>query len=155
METARVSQQKLRRASGLWKAIFHPAEWPIFSAFNTSDSSVFRVRDPERDKNTNRDRTRRLIGLLEQLGREIKSERDGLAARLKADAGDAAFLMEALENGDADEREMKRIDTLEQAIVDAEVRIKTLDNNMEKMETLAAAVAPIVPPSAVENLKSQ
>ncbi|MBZ9809522.1 hypothetical protein LB542_04850 [Mesorhizobium sp. BR1-1-9] len=86
----------------------------------------FRSRNPARDRQTDISRLDRLAKLFEQIAAEIEAERNGLENRYKATAANAAFLVEAMENGSASARRSAEVDELTTSILNCERRIAAL-----------------------------
>ncbi|RVD43436.1 hypothetical protein EN746_31125, partial [Mesorhizobium sp. M8A.F.Ca.ET.023.02.2.1] len=86
----------------------------------------FRSRDPARDRQTDVARLDRLAKLFEQIAAEIDAEKTGLESRYQKEATNAAFLVEAMENGSASDRRSSEVSALTQSILNSERRIAAL-----------------------------
>ncbi|UCI19629.1 hypothetical protein FJ970_01225 [Mesorhizobium sp. B2-1-8] len=86
----------------------------------------FRSRDPARDMQTDVARLDRLAKLFEQIAAEIDAEKTGLESRYRKEATNAAFLVEAMENGSASDRRSSEVSALTQSILNSERRIAAL-----------------------------
>ncbi|MBZ9992249.1 hypothetical protein [Mesorhizobium sp. BH1-1-4] len=86
----------------------------------------FRSRDPARDRHTDVARLDRLAKLFEQIAAEIDAEKTGLEVRYRKEATNAAFLVEAMENGSASDRRSSEVGALTQSILNSERRIAAL-----------------------------
>lgn len=86
----------------------------------------FRSRDPARDRQTDIARLDRLAKLFEQIAAEIDAEKTGLESRYQKEATNAAFLVEAMENGSASDRRSSEVSALTQSILNSERRIAAL-----------------------------
>lgn len=73
---------------------------------------AFRSRSADRDRRTDEVRFGRLRTLLAEISVEIERERAGLVRRIDAQARDAGFLGEAIDNGDASPGLGARLDDL-------------------------------------------
>ncbi|TPM36160.1 hypothetical protein [Mesorhizobium sp. B2-3-4] len=96
----------------------------------------FRSRDPARDRQTDVARLDRLARLFEQIAAEIDAEKTGLEARYRKEATNAAFLVEAMENGSASDRRSSEVDALTQSILNTERRIAALSRQGGAMREL-------------------
>ncbi|UVK43331.1 hypothetical protein BPNPMPFG_005113 [Mesorhizobium sp. AR07] len=94
----------------------------------------FRSRDPARDRQNDVSRLDRLAKLFEQVTAEIEAERDGLENRYRTKATNAAFLVEAMENGSASERRSSEVSALTKSILDCERRIAALSRQNGMMK---------------------
>jgi len=96
----------------------------------------FRSRDPARDRQADIARLERLAKLFEQIAAEIKAEKTGLESRYRKTATNAAFLVEAMENGSASERRASEVSALTQSILNCERRIAALSRQDGLMKEL-------------------
>ena len=96
----------------------------------------FRSRDPARDRQADIARLDRLAKLFEQIAAEIKAEKTGLESRYRKTATNAAFLVEAMENGSASERRASEVSALTQSILNCERRIAALSRQDGLMKEL-------------------
>jgi hypothetical protein len=111
----------------------------------------FRARSASRDRDTDRSRFARVTELLEQISREIASERDGLQNRYKASSADAAFLVEAMENDAVSARSSGRLDELASSIMRCEQRLAALAQQLVLVEQLRASATAIIAKALAEN----
>ncbi|GLQ81402.1 hypothetical protein GCM10007881_49230 [Mesorhizobium huakuii] len=96
----------------------------------------FRSRDPARDRQADIARLDRLAKLFEQIAAEIKAEKTGLESRYRKTATNAAFLVEAMENGSASEKRSSEVSALTQSILNCERRIAALSRQDGLMKEL-------------------
>ncbi|MBZ9881681.1 MULTISPECIES: hypothetical protein [unclassified Mesorhizobium] len=86
----------------------------------------FRSRDPARDRQTDLQRFDRLAKLFDQIAAEIEAEKIGLENRYKSTAANAAFLVEAMENGSASASKGSDVAAMTKSILNCERRIAEL-----------------------------
>lgn len=86
----------------------------------------FRSRDPARDRQTDLQRFDRLAKLFDQIAAEIEAEKTGLENRYRSTAANAAFLVEAMENGSASTSKGSDVSTMTNSILNCERRIAEL-----------------------------
>ncbi|MGX5802264.1 hypothetical protein ACWGS9_13550 [Bradyrhizobium sp. Arg314] len=86
----------------------------------------FRSRDPGRDRNTDLQRFDRLAKLFDQIAVEIEAEKTGLENRYRSTAANAAFLVEAMENGSAPTSKGSDVSAMTNSILNCERRIAEL-----------------------------
>ena len=96
----------------------------------------FRSRDPARDRQADIARLDRLAKLFEQVAAEIEAEKTGLESRYRKTATNAAFLVEAMENGSASQRRSSEVSALTQSILNCERRIAALSRQDGLMKEL-------------------
>ncbi|CAH2397556.1 hypothetical protein [Mesorhizobium ventifaucium] len=96
----------------------------------------FRSRDPARDRQTDISRLDRLAKLLDQIAAEIEAEKNGLENRYRTKAANAAFLVEAMENGAASSSRSSEVSELTKSILNYERRIAALARQNELMKGL-------------------
>ena len=96
----------------------------------------FRSRDPARDRQTDVSRLDRLAKLFEQIAAEIEAERAGLENRYRTNATNAAFLVEAIENGSGSDRRLSEVSALTKSILNCERRIAALSRQNGMMKEL-------------------
>jgi hypothetical protein len=96
----------------------------------------FRSRDPARDRQADVSRLDRLAKLFEQIAAEIEAERVGLENRYRTTATNAAFLVEAMENGSASDRRSSEVNALTTSILNCERRIAALSRQDGMMKEL-------------------
>lgn len=87
---------------------------------------AFRTRRPERDRETDSERMRSLLAFLGELSTTIDRERNGLRNRLDRVRGNAAFSLEAWENGGGDVMSAKA-DAMTAAIKRCSERLAVLE----------------------------
>ncbi|OBQ67649.1 hypothetical protein [Mesorhizobium erdmanii] len=96
----------------------------------------FRSRDPARDRQVDIARLDRLAKLFEQIAVEIEAEKTGLESRYRKTATNAAFLVEAMENGSASDRRSSEVSALTESILNSERRIAALSRQNGMMKEL-------------------
>ena len=108
----------------------------------------FRSRDPARDRQTDISRLDRLAKLLDQIAAEIEAEKNGLENRYRTKATNAAFLVEAMENGAASSSRSSEVSELTKSILNYERRIAALARQNELMKGLRHSLDAIFDESA-------
>ncbi|RWB99619.1 MAG: hypothetical protein EOQ56_18240 [Mesorhizobium sp.] len=108
----------------------------------------FRSRDPARDRQTDISRLDRLAKLLDQIAAEIEAEKNGLENRYRTKATNAAFLVEAMENGAASSSRSSEVGELTKSILNYERRIAALARQNESMKGLRHSLDAIFDESA-------
>ncbi|MFA6157553.1 hypothetical protein [Mesorhizobium sp.] len=96
----------------------------------------FRSRDPARDRQTDVSRLDRLAKLFEQIAAEIEAEKAGLESRYRKTSTNAAFLVEAMENGSSSDRRSSEVSALTRSILNSERRITALSRQNGMLERL-------------------
>ncbi|TPK97102.1 MULTISPECIES: hypothetical protein [unclassified Mesorhizobium] len=86
----------------------------------------FRSRDPARDRQTDLQRLDRLAKLFDQIAAEIEAEKTGLENRYRSTAANAAFLVEAMENGSVSTSKDSDVSAMTNSILNCERRIAEL-----------------------------
>jgi hypothetical protein len=104
----------------------------------------FRSRDPARDRQTDLSRFDRLAKLLDQIAAEIETEKTGLENRYRSKATNAAFLVEAMENGSASAARSSEVSELTNSILNCERRIAALARQNSTMKELRHSLDAIV-----------
>ncbi|OBQ95297.1 hypothetical protein [Mesorhizobium sp. AA23] len=104
----------------------------------------FRSRDPARDRQTDLQRLDRLAKLFDQISAEIEAEKTGLENRYRSTATNAAFLVEAMENGSASTDKSSDVNTMTGAILNYERRIAELTRQKGLMKELRHSIDAIV-----------
>jgi hypothetical protein len=104
----------------------------------------FRSRDPARDRQTDLSRFDRLAKLLDQIAAEIETEKTGLENRYRSKATNAAFLVEAMENGSASASRSSEVGELTNSILNCERRIAALARQNSLMKELRHSLDAIV-----------
>ncbi|TIO06677.1 hypothetical protein [Mesorhizobium sp.] len=103
----------------------------------------FRSRNPARDRQTDISRLDRLARLLDQIAAEVDAEKNGLENRYRTKATNAAFLVEAMENGATSSSRSSEVSELTKSILNYERRIAALSRQNELMKELRHSVAAI------------
>ncbi|OHV90394.1 hypothetical protein [Mesorhizobium sp. ORS 3428] len=104
----------------------------------------FRSRDPARDRQTDLQRFDRLAKLFDQISAEIEAEKTGLENRYQSTAANAAFLVEAMENGSASTSKSSDVSAMTGAILNYERRIAELARQKTMMKELRHSLDAIV-----------
>lgn len=104
----------------------------------------FRSRNPARDKQTDLQRFDRLAKLFDQIAAEIEAEKTGLENRYRSTATNAAFLVEAMENGSASTSKLSDVGAMTSAILNCERRIAELARQNGVMKELRHSLDAIV-----------
>lgn len=108
----------------------------------------FRSRDPARDRQTDLQRFDRLAKLFDQISAEIEAEKTGLENRYRSTTANAAFLVEAVENGSASTGKLSEVGAMTNAILNCERRIAELARQNGLMKELRHSLDAIVDDSA-------
>lgn len=104
----------------------------------------FRSRDPARDRQTDLQRFDRLAKLFDQIAAEIETEKTGLENRYRSTAANAAFLVEAMENGSASARKGSDVSVMTNSILNCERRIAELARQKGLVKELRRSLDAIV-----------
>jgi hypothetical protein len=104
----------------------------------------FRSRDPARDRHTDLQRLDRLAKLFDQIAAEIEAEKSGLENRYRSTAANAAFLVEAMENGSASTSKGSDVSAMTNSILNCERRIAELVRQMGLVKELRHSLDAIV-----------
>jgi len=104
----------------------------------------FRSRDPARDRQTDLQRFDRLAKLFDQISAEIEAEKTGLEGRYKSTAANAAFLVEAMENGSASASKGSDVNAMTNSILNCERRIAELVRQKSLVKELRHSLDAIV-----------
>lgn len=110
----------------------------------------FRSRNPERDRQTDIQRFDRLAKLFDQISAEIEAEKAGLENRYRSTAANAAFLVEAVENGSASTGKLSDVNAMTNAILNCERRIAELARQNGVMKDLRHSLDAIVDDGAAQ-----
>lgn len=102
--------------------------------------SLFRVRSPERDAETDRGRFQKLAKALEETVSQIETERRGLARRHEEATEEAGFAQAVYEDGRAGESTSRRIDDLTQDIVRCHARLAELERQAAFLRRITTEV---------------
>ncbi|RWM21218.1 MAG: hypothetical protein E5X53_06805 [Mesorhizobium sp.] len=108
----------------------------------------FRSRDPARDRQTDISRLDRLAKLLDQIAAEVEAEKNGLENRYRTKTTNAAFLVEAMENGAPSSSRSSEVSELTKSILNYERRIAALARQNELMKDLRHSLDAIFDESA-------
>ncbi|AZO10058.1 MULTISPECIES: hypothetical protein [unclassified Mesorhizobium] len=108
----------------------------------------FRTRNPGRDRQTDLQRFDRLAKMFDQISAEIEAEKTGLENRYRSTATNAAFLMEAMENGSASSSKSSDVNTMTDTILNYERRIAELARQNGLMKELRHSLDAIVDESS-------
>jgi archaellum component FlaC len=90
----------------------------------------FQTRNPNRDRETDRDRMERLDRMLGDLRAEMEREKDGLRDRYEKVAADAAFSQQALENDRVEASMSSKIDGMTDTMIRYRARIHSLEKQI-------------------------
>ena len=104
----------------------------------------FRSRNPVRDRETDLQRFDRLAKLFDQIAAEIETEKAGLENRYSSTAANAAFLVEAMENGSASTSKGSDVSAMTNSILNCERRIAELARQKGLMKQLRHSLDAIV-----------
>lgn len=104
----------------------------------------FRSRDPARDRQTDLQRFDRLAKLFDQIAVEIETEKTGLENRYRSTAANAAFLVEAMENGSASASKGSDVSVMTNSILNCERRIAELARQKGLVKELRRSLDAIV-----------
>ncbi|PDQ18030.1 hypothetical protein CN311_26890 [Mesorhizobium sanjuanii] len=108
----------------------------------------FRSRNPARDRQTDVARLDRLAKLFDQIAAEVEAEKSGLESRYRTKATNAAFLVEAMENGAASSSSSAEVSELTRSILNCERRIAALTRQNELMKDIRHSLDEIFDQSA-------
>ena len=108
----------------------------------------FRSRDPARDRQTDLQRFDRLSKLFDQIAAEIEAEKTGLENRYRSTAANAAFLVEAMENGSASTSKGSDVSAMTNSILNCERRIAELVRQKGLVKELRHSLDAIVEDAA-------
>lgn len=91
----------------------------------------FRVRSPERDRETDRDRLQRLRQLLGDIRAEMEREKNGLRDRYEKVTADAAFSQQALEDDQGGAAISSKVDQMTDAMIRYTKRMASLETQLD------------------------
>ena len=91
----------------------------------------FRTRNPQRDRDTDIDRLRRLQQSVVDIRAEMERERDGLRDRYDQVTADAAFSQQRLEDGRAGDSTSSRIDDMTGTMIRYTKRLASLQSQID------------------------
>lgn len=105
----------------------------------------FRIRNPQRDKQTDAERFKHLANVIDETIAEVAAEQDGLDRRYKSSQSDAALLMMASDNDDVTETHANtRLSSLEATIIACEERLKELGTQKNLLQKLRDDLQPLL-----------
>lgn len=96
----------------------------------------FRTRNPDRDRETDESRQRRLRQFLDELRSEIQRERNGLKERYEKITADAAFSQQALEDNRTATATSAKIDEMTESMIGYTKRIGLLEQQISFMNQM-------------------
>lgn len=96
----------------------------------------FRTRNPDRDRDTDRERFGRMLSAIESTRAAIAAEREGLQRRYKAVSNDAGFLDNAIDNGETSPENAAKIDQMATTMINYERRVADLSRQIETLDAL-------------------
>lgn len=96
----------------------------------------FRTRSPDRDRETDDSRGRRLRQFMGDLRSEIQREHDGLKERYEKITADAAFSQQALEDNRAASGTSSKIDALTESMIGYTKRLGLLEQQISFMNQM-------------------
>ena len=88
----------------------------------------FRTRSADRDRDTDERRLKTLSAAFDDLSEEIRKERDGLKGRYDRVRDNAAFALQALDDGGTS-RVSAKVDELTRSLAHCEARLAALDEH--------------------------
>lgn len=100
---------------------------------------IFRTRHPDRNRRTDADRRKRLCAAIDAMQTEIRFELNGIRRRYEATSTNAAFLFDAIENGESDSE--TRLDELSASMKAYEARVGELAGQIAFLSGLREAAA--------------
>ena len=100
---------------------------------------IFRTRHPDRNRHTDADRRERLCAAINAIQVEVQSELDGIRRRYEAVSTNAAFLFDAIENGESTSK--TRLDELSASMNAYETRVGELAGQVAFLGGLREAAA--------------
>lgn len=103
----------------------------------------FRARNPNRDRETDASRLKLLTGTMAELVGQIEREKEGLNARYGRVAADAAFSLQAMENGTS-KKMGSQVDELTKSMANSRSRLKALDAQLAFLHGLQRQVEDFV-----------
>jgi len=107
----------------------------------------FRVRSKARDRETDKARLARLEGAIDAIRGEVAAEMDGLTKRYRSIGADAAFLDQAIDNGEADRGAGSgRLDDMTATMIRYEQRVAELSRQLVSLDELRRSAAGFVSP---------
>ncbi|RFC65769.1 hypothetical protein DY251_17210 [Mesorhizobium denitrificans] len=105
----------------------------------------FRIRNPQRDKQTDAERFKHLATVIDETIAEVAAEQEGLDRRYKLSQSDAALLMMASDNDDVTETHAHtRLSSLEATIIACEERLKELGTQKNLLQKLRGELQPLL-----------
>lgn len=100
---------------------------------------IFRTRHPDRNRQTDTDRRKRLCSAIDAVQTEIRLELNGIRRRYEATSTNAAFLFDAIENGEAASE--TRLDELSASMKTCETRVGELAGQIAFLSGLREVAA--------------
>ena len=113
----------------------------------------FRVRSPDRDRDTDGRRMQRLHQLLADLRSEMERERDGLRERYEKVTANAAFSMLAVEEDDGSPGMSSQIGVMTSTMVDYASRITSLGAQIDFVADLDRRVDQLLRGNVVQDVR--
>jgi DNA-binding ferritin-like protein len=114
----------------------------------------FRVRSPDRDRDTDRRRMQRLHQLLDDLRSEMERERDGLRERYDKVTANAAFSMVALEEESGSRGMSSQIGDMTNTMVNYASRIASLGSQIDFIADLDRRVERVLGGEVAEDARA-
>ncbi|MCO5065957.1 MAG: hypothetical protein M9924_16300 [Rhizobiaceae bacterium] len=96
----------------------------------------FRTRSPDRDRQTDAARLDRLIKAIDETSASVATELHGLEARYEATAANAAFLNEAIEDGEEPESKAASVDEMIETMERYRQRTGSLARQLDVLEDM-------------------
>lgn len=112
----------------------------------------FQIRNPDRDRETDKGRLLRLHQMLDDFRVEIERERNGLRGRYEKLAADAAFSYQALENDSVEASMSSKIDDMTDTMIRYTGRIQSLEKQIDFVIGLRGQVEAFSQENAAEGL---
>ena len=103
-----------------------------------------KTQKPNRNRQTDLQRFDRLAKLFDQIAAEIETEKTGLENRYRSTAANAAFLVEAMENGSASASKGSDVSAMTNSILNCERRIAELARQKGLVKELRRSLDAIV-----------
>jgi len=105
----------------------------------------FRTRNPQRDRETDRERYERLESLLAEMAAQIAAERSGLERRYRESSANAGFLADAIDNEEAASGSSARLDAMTDDLINCERRLAALSRQIAVVEDLRTRARSLFP----------
>lgn len=114
-----------------------PDSWSLKGNTTMAFSFRFRVRNEMRDLETDRARLARLGGAIDSIRREVAAELAGLTKRYQSISADAAFLDQAIDNGETDRSAgAGKLDDMTSTMIRYEQRVAELSRQLVSLDEL-------------------